>query len=177
MLERIANATTEMFSSWEFLDKSPISSQERLKFSQNIDELLKVEFENTGEEEEIEIKKTVENRIRTREDLGEIFTANRVIKKIQINDIYTKYAKPLKSIAFYQLLPEMDAKTPLAQVLRWTISQPPCWAIWFTSPIFKGSKIRTKGEYIVARSLTEKESEDYNLLMKLSHFTLKINIF
>ena len=166
--EKIEAATKRMFQQWNQIDQSMPLSKKTLEISQNINETLKQEFENM--KEDTEFRKTIEKRIRSRIDLGQIFIGNRVIKKIEITDNYNRAVEPLKSIAYYQLLPEMDAKNPITQILRWTISQPPCWVIWYTSPLFKGAKVRKKGEYLVAYSLTERESENYTLLIKLSHF-------
>ncbi len=166
--EAITEATNRIFELWELLDQSQKPSQRTLEFSQSVDELIRREFGNI--EGEVEVKKNIEKRVRTRKDLGEIIIGNTVIKKIKIIDDYIGYAKPLKSVAYYQILPEMDAEKPLVRILRWIVSHHPCWLVWFTSPIIKGSKNRTNGEYIVVYSLTEKESEDYNLLQKLSHF-------
>jgi len=166
--EIIENNTKIMFREWKSLDKSKKPSQEALEFLKNIDELLKKE---TGIlDGEIRIKKSIENIVRTRKDSGEIFIGDIVLKKVKIIDDYRGYVKPLVSIAYYQLLPEMDTRKPIARVLEWTVSHHPRWVIWFSSPVAKGMKVRTKGEYIVVHSLNEKESENHNLLTKYREF-------
>jgi hypothetical protein len=166
--ESIIKATKKMFTIWERSDILQESPQETLEASQSLDELIKREFDNS--EEYIKIKKITENRIRVRKDLGEIIIGNTILKKVKIIDTYSGYTRDLTSIAYYQLLPKMDAEKPLSQILQWNLSHHPCWVIWFTSPVFKGLKSRTIGEFIVAYSLTEKESDNYDLLAKLRHF-------
>ena len=166
--ETIDSASREIFRKWELLDKPRDFSLDELEFFQNVEELIKTE---TGLlENEIEVKKCIEKVDRTRNDIGEIIIGNNVIKKIEIVDDYKGYSKPLKSIAYYQLLPVMDSNKPITRILQWVVSHHPCWVIWFTSPLAKGFKARTNGEYIVVHSLNEKESQNHDLLVKYSKF-------
>ncbi len=164
----IIKATEKMFTIWERSDMLQEPTLKPLEVSKSLNDLVKREFDNT--EEYVKIKKITENCVRIRKDLGEIIIGNTVLKKVKIIDTYSEYTRDLASIAYYQLLPKMDAEKPLSRILQWNLSHHPCWVIWFTSPVFKGSKSRTIGEFIVAYSLTEKESENYSLLSKLRHF-------
>jgi len=166
--ESIDKATNQMFREWEILDKPREPSQELLAFYQTVDELVRREAKI--KENEIKVKKAIEKMTRTRNDIGEIIIGKNVVKKIEIIDEYEGYARPLRSIAYYQILPVLEATKPLVHILQWTVSHHHQWIIWFTSPIAKGLKARTAGEYIVAHSLDEKESEDYDLLLKYSRF-------
>lgn len=166
--EVIDLASRKMFRKWESLDKPRELSPDELEFFQNVEELVRTEAGLI--ETEIKIKKGIEKVVRTRNDIGEITIGNNVLKKIEIVDDYKGYAKPLRSIAYYQLLPVMDAKKPIARILQWAVSHHPCWVIWFTSPLAKGIKVRTNGEYIVVHSLSEKESQNHNLLVKFNKF-------
>ena len=166
--EIIDRTTKKMFKEWESLDKTREPSQKTLEFLKNIDELVRKEV--GFKEGEIKVKKSVEEMIRTRKDIEEITIGNTVIKKIEIIDDYKGHVRPLKSIAYYQLLPIMNAKKPIVHVLEWTVSHYPRWVIWFTSPIAKGIQARTEGEYLVVHSLNEKEAEDYDLLLKFRKF-------
>jgi hypothetical protein len=166
--ESIDKAMNQMVKEWEILDKPREPSQELLSFYQTVDELVKREAKI--KEDSIEVKKAIERKTRTRNDIGELIIGKYVIKKIEIIDEYEGYARPLKSIAYYQILPVLKAKKPLVHILQWIVSYHHQWIIWFTSPIVKGLKTRTAGEYIVAHSLDEKESEDYDLLLKYSKF-------
>jgi hypothetical protein len=164
----IEDNTKKMFKEWESLDKSKKPSQEALEFLKNVDELVRKE---TGIlDDEIKIKKSIENIVRTRKDLGEVIIGDIVFKRVKIIDDYRGHVKPLVSIAYYQLLPEIETRKPIVRVLEWTVSHHPRWVIWFSSPVAKGMKVRTEGEYIVVHSLNEKESEDHNLLTKYSEF-------
>ncbi|MFX0015497.1 MAG: hypothetical protein ACFFB2_19805 [Promethearchaeota archaeon] len=166
--EMIKNSTEKIFKEWESLDRIEEPSQETLEFSKNIEKLVKEEV-GIGEDE-IKVKKSIQQMIRRRKDIGEIIYGNNVIKRIEIIDEYKGYVRPLRSVAYYQLLPIMDARTPIARVLEWNVSHHPCWVIWFTSPVAKGIQTRTEGEYLVVHSLNEKESEDYDLLLKFSKY-------
>ncbi|MFX0205170.1 MAG: hypothetical protein ACFFDT_04230 [Candidatus Hodarchaeota archaeon] len=163
---KIEKATKSLFQEWDLLDNEPF--RESLEFQKQIEEIIKREV---GDEEgEIKVIKTIKQMVRKRKDLGEIILGDNVIKKIEIIDEYEGHDKSLKSIAYYKLLPVMDAKNPIVRVLEWTVSHHPSWVIWFTSPVAKGFQSRTEGEYLVAHSLTEKESANYDLLMKFNKF-------
>ncbi|MFX0124082.1 MAG: hypothetical protein ACFFAE_10630 [Candidatus Hodarchaeota archaeon] len=163
--EKIERATRNIFREWDSIDKNEFLNQQSLEF---LEEIVKREVGN--EEGEIKILNTVEQLVRTRKDLGEIILGDNVIKKVEIIDEYKGFDRPLKSYAYHYLLPVMDAMKPIVLVLKWTVSHHPCWVIWFTSPVAKGFKSRTDGEYLVVHSLSEKESEDYDLLLKFSKF-------
>ncbi|MFX1507766.1 MAG: hypothetical protein ACFFDC_16890 [Promethearchaeota archaeon] len=163
---KIAKATRSLFQEWDLLDNEPF--QESLEFQKQIEEIIKREV---GDEEgEIKVIKTIKKMVRKRKDLGEIILGDNVIKKIEIIDEYEGHDKSLKSIAYYKLLPVIDAKKPIVLVLEWTVSHHPSWVIWFTSPVAKGFQSRTEGEYLVAHNLTEKESANYDLLLKFNKF-------
>ncbi|UCG00974.1 MAG: hypothetical protein JSW11_15320 [Candidatus Heimdallarchaeota archaeon] len=166
--EKIERATKNIFREWEVLDKINEPTQETLEFLKQLEELVKKEVKN--EKGEIKVIKATKQMIRTRKDFGDIVLGDNVVKKIEIIDKYEGYSRPLKSIAYYNLLPEADAKKPIVRVLEWTVSHHPSWVIWFTSPVAKGFKSRTEGEYLIAHSLNEKESEDYDLLLKFNKF-------
>ncbi|MFX1285009.1 MAG: hypothetical protein ACFFB5_15210 [Promethearchaeota archaeon] len=166
--EIIENATKKIFEEWEILDEIKGPNPETLEFLNNVDELIRKEAGINGGE--IKIKKSIEKFVRSRRDLGEITIGSNIIKKIEIIDDYKEYNRSLRSIAYYQLIPVIDAKKPIVRILNWTVSHHPRWVIWFTSPIAKGIQARTGGEYLVAHSLNEKESEDYDLLKKFSKF-------
>ncbi|MFX0182148.1 MAG: hypothetical protein ACFE95_03605 [Candidatus Hodarchaeota archaeon] len=166
--ESIDKAMNKMVKEWEILDKPREPSQELLSFYQAVDELVR--HEAKIKEDKIEVKKAIERKTRTRNDIGEIIIGKNVIKKIEIIDEYEGYARPLKSVAYYQILPVLEAKKPLVHILQWIVSHYHQWIIWFTSPIAKGLKARTAGEYIIVHSLDEKESEDYDLLLKYSRY-------
>ena len=163
---KIESATKSLFRQWELLDIEP--TQEGLEFQKQIEEI--VEREVGDENGEIKVIKAMKQMIRKRRDLGEIILGDNVIKKIEIVDEYEGHGRPLKSIAYYKLLPVMDAGKPIVRILEWTVSHHPSWVIWFTSPVAKGFQARTEGEYLVAHSLNEKEAADYNLLMKFNKF-------
>ena len=168
--EKIDRATKKMFAEWKKLDKPQKISPEQLTFYQKLDKIIKHE---TGlQEGEMRVKKSIEKVFRNRKDLGTITIGETVIKKIQIVDEYhyEGNSKPLKSIAYYQLLPLCDAQTPLVRLLQWKVTHQQQWVIWFTSPVAKGLSTRTRGEYIIIYSLTDKESENYDLLLKFSKF-------
>ncbi|MFX1536522.1 MAG: hypothetical protein ACFFDI_20085 [Promethearchaeota archaeon] len=133
-----------------------------------MEEIVKREVED--EEAKINVIKAFRQMVRKRKDLGDIILGDNVIKKIEIIEEYERYGRPLKSIAYYKLLPVMDAKNPIARILEWTVSHHPSWVIWFTSPVAKGFQARTEGEYLVAHSLNEKESENYDLLLKFKKY-------
>ncbi|MHA2203944.1 MAG: hypothetical protein ACW991_09665 [Candidatus Hodarchaeales archaeon] len=166
--ERVERATKKLFKEWDSLDKIKEQPQESLEFLKHLEELVRREVEN--EEGEIKIVNTIKKMVRTRKDLGEIILGDNVIKKIEIIDEYKGKGRPLKSIAYFYLLPVMDARKPIAHVLEWTVSHHPCWVIWYTSPVAKGLQSRTEGEYLVVHSLNEEESEDYELLLKFSKY-------
>ncbi|MFX0121372.1 MAG: hypothetical protein ACFE9A_18440, partial [Candidatus Hodarchaeota archaeon] len=113
--EMIKNSTEKIFKEWESLDRIEEPSQETLEFSKNIEKLVKEEV-GIGEDE-IKVKKSIQQMIRRRKDIGEIIYGNNVIKRIEIIDEYKGYVRPLRSVAYYQLLPIMDARTPIARVL------------------------------------------------------------
>lgn len=166
--KKIEILSKTIFKKWKSLDTPRELSQEELEFFQNVERIVMKEVNNEGGE--IRIRHSVEKRIRSRKDLGEITIGNTIIKKIEIIDDYEGYNRSLNSIAYFQLFPKMDAKNPIIRILQWTVSHHQSWVIWFTSPIAKGIKTRTNGEYIVVHSLDEKESEDYDLLLKFSKF-------
>ncbi|UCE13977.1 MAG: hypothetical protein JSV04_02075, partial [Candidatus Heimdallarchaeota archaeon] len=166
--KKIETLSKKMFKEWKILDTPRDPSPEELEFFQNVERIVLKEASNEGDK--IKIKHSVENRIRSRKDLGEIIVGNTIIKKIEIIDEYEGYNRPLNSIGYYKLFPTMDAKNPITRILQWTVSHHQSWVIWFTSPIAKGIKTRTSGEYVVVHSLNEKESEDYDLLLKFSKF-------
>ncbi|MFW9902696.1 MAG: hypothetical protein ACFFFH_00070 [Candidatus Thorarchaeota archaeon] len=163
---KIERATKSLFQEWKLIDNKPI--QESLEFQKQIEEIVKREVED--EKGEIKVIKTLKQIVRKRKDLGEIILGDNVIKKIEIIDEYEGFGRPLKSIAYYKLLPVMNARNPIVRILEWTVSHHPCWVIWFTSPIAKGFQARTEGEYLVVHTLNEKESANYNLLMKFNKF-------
>jgi len=164
----IENSSKKMFEEWELLDKTNEPSQNTLDFLQNIEELVQKDV--SFKEGEFKIKKSIEKLVRKRKDMGEITVGNTVIKKVEIIDDYKGYVRSLRSIAYYQLIPRMDARKPIARILEWIVSHHPRWVIWFTSPIAKGIQTRTQGEYLVVHNLNEKESEDYDLLLKFKKF-------
>ena len=163
----IEKATKNLFQEWKLLDEVN-EPTENIEFDKQLEELMRREVRD--EEGEIKVIKTIKQVIRKRKDLGDIILGENVIKKIEIIDEYEGYDRSLKSIAYYKLLPVMDAKKPIVRVLEWTVSHHPSWVIWFTSPVAKGFQARTEGEYLVAHSLNEKESGDYDLLLKFNKF-------
>ena len=163
--KEIEKATKDMFREWDSYNKKEKISEHTLEILEEL-----VTREVGAEKGEIKILDAVGEMTRTRRDLGEIILGERVIKKVEIIDKYKGFDRPLKSYAYYYLLPVMDAKKPIARILEWTVSHHPCWVIWFTSPVAKGFQLRTEGEYLVVHSLSEKESEDYNLLLKFNKF-------
>lgn len=166
--EKMERITKKLFKEWDSLDNIKEPTQDTVEFLKHLEELVRREV--GSEEGEIQIKNTVEQMVRTRKDLGEIILGDNVIKKVEIIDEYKGFDRPLKSFAYYYLLPVMDARKPIVRVLEWTVSHHPCWIIWFTSPVVKGFQARTEGEYLIVHSLNEKESEDYDLLLKFSKF-------
>ncbi|MFX1515039.1 MAG: hypothetical protein ACFFC6_01940 [Promethearchaeota archaeon] len=164
----IERATRDLFHEWKLLDEENEPTQKTLEFRKQLEELVRKEVRD--KKAEIKIIKAMKQVVRKRKDLGEIVIGENVIKKIEIIDEYEGYDRALKSIAYYKLLPVMNAKKPIVRVLEWTVSHHPSWVIWFTSPVAKGFKSRTEGEYLVAHTLNEKESEDYDLLLKFNKF-------
>ncbi|MFX0212114.1 MAG: hypothetical protein ACFFDT_39440 [Candidatus Hodarchaeota archaeon] len=166
--EEILKATKKMWKEWEVLDNPQEPSYDLLESLNDIDDLITQDSDNITSE--VKIRKSIERKTRERNDLGNIIFTEIVIKKLEIIDNYNSYSQKLKSIAYYQLFPIMDAQKPIAQILRWTVSHYPSWVIWFTSPLAKGIKSRTGGEYIIVHTLNEKEAEDHELLVRFNKF-------
>jgi len=164
--EDILEATEKMWQEWEVLDNPQEPDTNLLESLKDIDDIILQDSDLS--QTEIKVRKVIERKFRERKDLGDIVLNETVIKKVEIIDKYTDYSQELKSIAYYQLLPVMDTQKPITQILLWTVSHHPSWVIWFTSPLAKGIKTRTGGEYIIVHTLNEEEAEDHELLVKFN---------
>jgi hypothetical protein len=158
----------QMFEKWKELDKPRSPTLEEISFFHHVDDIVRKEAGIA--EGEVKVLKTLERRERRRQDLGHFILGDTVVLKVNITDHYGGAKKTLESIAYYQVLPIMEIHTPIARLLEWRATHQPSWVVWFTSPIAEGFRTRTEGEYIVAHTLSEKETSDQRLLRKLGRF-------
>ncbi|MFW9854165.1 MAG: hypothetical protein ACFFFG_03865 [Candidatus Thorarchaeota archaeon] len=157
-----------MLEKWRELDRPRTPTLDEISFFHHVDEIVRRE---AGiKDGESKVAKSLECRKRQRQDQGHLIYGDTVVLRVKITDHYGKDKGALESVAYFQVLPITDIDTPITRILEWRVMHRPSWIVWFTSPIAKGLSSRTKGEYIVAHTLTETETQDQNLLRRLGAF-------